>query len=150
MVWRTLSQTFMRTLKIMRQKLPLHVFMSFSYLISTLIFLVTFSFIPESTNLSLYIVGRDWNIIHIPSYMILTSAIYSVLLAYYISWPRSIILSSLLATLTGVIIEVIQHFTGRTMSWDDFLLNEIGIIVAGIAIHAWGLKKSVVRFSEYR
>jgi len=147
-VLRNLFLPFLRRIGPMCHQPSAQVFMSFCYLISTLVFLLTFSFIPDSTNLSLLVVEQDWNIIHIPSYMVLTSAIYSVLLVYYKSRVKNIIFSALLATIMGVMLEIIQQFTGRTMSWEDFLLNEVGVLLMSVIMLGWILKKSAVRLSE--
>lgn len=120
--------------------------LSIAYFISIFFCLIFFSFTPESSDLSLPIVDQDWNIVHIPAYIMLTTALFAMLSVFYTKQMKSLVLSMLIATMIGVIIEVIQHLTGRTMSWGDFLFNETGIIVASILVMVWIFnKKSLSR-----
>jgi len=120
-------------------------FLSIAYFVSILFCLIFFSLMPESNDLSLPVVYQNWNIFHIPAYVMLTTAIFLMMSGLTLGLMKIVGLSALFSTMIGALIEALQQFKGRTMSWDDFLLNEIGVLAGSVIILIWIFLRPALR-----
>lgn len=100
-------------------------------LIGISIVIMIMSVLPEgAVNLPITEIG--WNIAHIPAYALLTAAAIFKLSKHYGTNYKTIWIGSLLVSIYGIFIELIQPLTGRQMSFNDILLNELGIFLVAI------------------
>lgn len=84
------------------------------------------------------IVNELWDLGHVAAYFSLFFFVYKTSRFFNVlSWRMQLLVAACTAGIVGLIVEVIQRYTGRSFSWHDIYLNLVGTVTAVVLLSGW-------------